>query len=105
MSNVAWEGHEESKTSSTYFYGETSRARIQRAFNELNVEYTSGYGEIVVTARDSADIAVKAWLNSPVHCKIIMNPNYKNAGAGHSYAPADVSQNKWGNSWTVDFGY
>lgn len=37
----------------------------------------------------SARTVVQWWLQSPVHCKNIMNPLYTQIGAGHIYAPRD----------------
>jgi uncharacterized protein YkwD len=39
----------------------------------------------------SARNAVKWWLESPVHCRNIMNPSYKHFAAGHVFVPADAA--------------
>ncbi len=45
----------------------------------------------------SARNAVKWWLESPVHCRNIMNPFYKHFAVGHVFVPSDATgiQHYW----------
>ena len=45
----------------------------------------------------SARSAVKWWLESPVHCRNIMNPFYAQIGVGHVFEPSDAAglQHYW----------
>jgi len=53
----------------------------------------ASYGENVSQGHRDAEDAVKAWLNSEMHCKKIMNPEFKEAGA--SYAKSSNGRKYW----------
>jgi uncharacterized protein YkwD len=58
-------------------------------------------GENIAAGRSLADPAavVRAWLNSPGHCKVLMNPRYRELGVGRVEGAG-----KWGVYWTQNFG-
>jgi uncharacterized protein YkwD len=58
-------------------------------------------GENIAAGRSLADPAavVRAWLNSPGHCKVLMNPRYRELGVGRAEGPG-----KWSVYWTQNFG-
>ncbi len=56
------------------------------------------YGENVGQGYRTTQDAVGAWLNSEIHCKNIMNPEFKEAGA--SYAKSSNRR----SYWTLIFG-
>jgi uncharacterized protein YkwD len=49
----------------------------------------------------SARNAVKWWLESPVHCRNIMNPAYTQFAAGHVFVPSDPAGIQ--HYWVLDF--
>ncbi len=51
------------------------------------------YGENVSQGYRAAKDVVKAWLNSEMHCKKIMNPEFKEVGA--SYAKSTNGRSYW----------
>ena len=60
----------------------------------------SAYGENIAAGQSTMDAAMTAWLNSPGHCKNIMNARYKDYGAGCAY----TSSSRYRTYWTQDFG-
>ena len=58
-------------------------------------------GENIAAGRSLADPAavVRAWLNSPGHCRVIMNGKYKELGVGRVEGPG-----KYGIYYTQNFG-
>ncbi len=52
-------------------------------------------GQSLVTAR----AVVRAWLDSPSHCRNLMLPGYRHLGVGRSRGPGS-----WGIYWTQNFG-
>jgi uncharacterized protein YkwD len=58
-------------------------------------------GENIAAGRSLSDPAavVQAWLNSPGHCRVIMNGKYKELGIGRV-----EGRGKWGVYWTQNFG-
>jgi uncharacterized protein YkwD len=58
-------------------------------------------GENIAAGRSLATPAavVAAWLRSPGHCRVIMNPKYRELGVGRVEGPG-----KWGVYWTQNFG-
>jgi uncharacterized protein YkwD len=58
-------------------------------------------GENIAAGRSLADPAavVRAWLNSPGHCRVIMNGKYKELGVGRVEGPG-----KYSVYWTQNFG-
>ncbi|MEW6569809.1 MAG: CAP domain-containing protein [Nitrospirota bacterium] len=60
----------------------------------LRADYKwSGYGEDIGQGYRTPEEAVQAWLKSETHCKNIMNPQFKEAGA--SYAKSDNQRTYW----------
>ena len=66
----------------------------------------SGYsyraaGENIAAGRSlsSARAVVRAWLKSPGHCKVIMNPKYRELGVARVEGPG-----RWTVYWTQNFG-
>jgi uncharacterized protein YkwD len=57
-------------------------------------------GENIAAGRSlaSPEAVVAAWLKSPGHCKVIMNPRYRELGVGRVEGPG-----KWGVYWTQNF--
>ncbi len=60
----------------------------------------SRYGENIAAGQSTMDAAMTAWLNSPGHCKNIMNARYKDYGIGCAYK----STSRYRTYWTQDFG-
>lgn len=58
-------------------------------------------GENIAAGRSlaSPEAVVRAWLDSPGHCRVIMNGKYKELGVGRVEGPG-----KWGVYWTQNFG-
>jgi uncharacterized protein YkwD len=58
-------------------------------------------GENIAAGRSLADPAsvVRAWLNSPGHCRVIMNPKYRELGVGRVDGAG-----RWTVYWTQNFG-
>jgi len=58
------------------------------------------YGEIIAAGYGSPDGAVEAWMDSPGHKGIILDPGLVDFGAGYAYN----ASSKYKHYWTVDFG-
>jgi uncharacterized protein YkwD len=58
-------------------------------------------GENIAAGRslDSPAAVVAAWLKSPGHCRVIMNPKYRDLGVARVEGPG-----RWGVYWTQNFG-
>lgn len=102
MSNVGYEFHNETRTSSPYFYGSSIVERKIRAYKELGVSEPYSVGEIVVAGRVTAEKSVRDWMLSPGHCNVIMLNYITLFGAGYSYATPNFDDHKWGDSWSVN---
>ena len=63
------------------------------------VEYKT-IGENIAGGQASIQDAVSAWLDSPTHCKNIMNPNFKETGV----AIVIDASSEYGIYWTQSFG-
>lgn len=50
------------------------------------------YGEDLAAGFNNADAVMNAWMNSPSHRKVIMNPKYKEIGLGYAYRADDPGQ-------------
>ena len=59
-------------------------------------------GENIAAGRSlaSPEAVVKAWLNSPGHCRVIMNRKYRELGVGRVEGPG-----QWSVYWTQNFGW
>lgn len=73
---------------SHYYQGIGPRVRVMRA----GYAYTRMSEIIFKGSTPSPAKAVRWWLRSPVHCRAIMNPHYREFGAGLS---------RVGNAWAV----
>lgn len=74
---------------SHYYQGVGPRLRVARA----GYSYLRMSEIIFKGGTKSPERAMRWWLHSPVHCRAIMNPYYKQFGAGLSLV---------GNAWAVE---
>jgi uncharacterized protein YkwD len=58
------------------------------------------YGEIIAAGYKSPSSVVAAWMDSPGHRGIILDPGYADFGAGYAYK----AYSRYKHYWTVDFG-
>jgi uncharacterized protein YkwD len=65
---------------------------------DAGYRYTSA-GENIAAGYRSPSSVVKAWLNSPGHCRNIMNRHYTELGVGYA------TGGTYGTYWTQDFGH
>ncbi len=56
------------------------------------------YGENIGQGYGTPEEAVQGWLKSEAHCKNIMEPDFRDAGAAYARS------SKLRNYWTIDFG-
>ena len=54
-----------------------------------------GAGENIAAGQRTAEDVVTAWLNSPGHCRNIMNPSFDELGVGYAYDAASTYQRYW----------
>lgn len=94
-------GHSADMATQDYFSHDTPSG--VSAFTRIRA---AGYnyraaGENIAAGRSlaSPEAVVQAWLNSPGHCKVIMNPKYRELGVGRVEGPG-----RWGIYWTQNFG-
>jgi uncharacterized protein YkwD len=73
-------------------WGPTDRARANG--------YPRGAAENIQAGAPNAYAVVNSWLNSPGHCKNLLNPNYREIGVGFAARPAT----RYGYYWTADLG-
>ena len=107
--NVVWEAHSESQTGSPFFYGSDSRSRVARAYLEQASmsQATTGdspayySGEVATAARNNAQEALSAWMGSPAHCSILMDPSLKQMGSGMATGPVNIPAGLWGSGWIL----
>lgn len=59
----------------------------------------SPWGENIAAGQGSPEEVVEGWMNSPGHCRNIMNPDYRTIGIGY----ANVDGSPYGHYWTQDF--
>lgn len=60
----------------------------------------SAWGENIAGGYTTTVAVVRGWLDSPGHCAIIMQANFKDFGASCRYDAAST----YGYYWTADFG-
>lgn len=111
MSNVGYEGHNETQTASPFFYGSLPRDRVVRTYREqagLTKDYlgdnnTYDGGELVVsgTSWGQPFDAINWWLHSPLHCAALMEPETRQMGTGYAYSVPNVPQKRWGHAWAL----
>jgi len=105
MAKSDWWGHDGSGTDNDWTAkvqnlgrGSTVRERIEN--NNYTNWRTIGENIAGGTVMDTPEEAVDGWMNSPDHCKNIMNPNFKEVGMAVVQEPTS-SLNYY---WTQDFG-
>jgi uncharacterized protein YkwD len=70
----------------------SDRSDLGERLSRVGYQWIS-YGENVGQGYRTAQDAVSAWLKSEIHCKNIMNPEFKEAGA--SYAKSSNRRSYW----------
>jgi uncharacterized protein YkwD len=58
------------------------------------------YGEIIAAGFASPSSVVTAWMKSPGHKSVILDPTFADFGAGYAYN----ASSRYKHYWTVDFG-
>ncbi len=95
------DAHSADMANNNYFshYGQSGASPFQR-MRAAGYSYRAA-GENIAAGRSLADPAavVRAWLNSPGHCRVIMNGKYKELGVGRVEGPG-----KYGIYYTQNFG-
>ncbi|GAA5533868.1 CAP domain-containing protein [Deinococcus aluminii] len=101
QSQEAVGGHEETRTTSPYFYGAMPWDRFARS-RALFGGPSRGVGENVLGGAESALQAMQVWMTSPGHCRNIMDEEYNVIGVGYRLNP------NWEGigyqAWTQMFG-
>lgn len=59
----------------------------------------SGWGENIIAGYSSPEAMVAGWMESPGHCRNIMNPTFTHVGLGYFHGP-----NGYGHYATTGFG-
>lgn len=59
----------------------------------------SPWGENIAAGQSSPEEVVQGWMESPGHCRNIMNPAYRTIGIGYAVVPGSP----YGQYWTQDF--
>ncbi len=59
----------------------------------------SGWGENIAAGQSTPEEVVQGWMESPGHCRNIMNPEYRTIGIGYGVVPGSP----YGTYWTQDF--
>ncbi len=59
----------------------------------------SPWGENIAAGQSTPEEVVQGWMESPGHCRNIMNPDYRTIGIGY----AEVDGSPFGRYWTQDF--
>lgn len=57
--------------------------------------YSRDVGENIAAGHPTAEAAMQAWLNSPGHCRNIMNPNYRALGMAYTYTHLGSHRHYW----------
>jgi len=57
------------------------------------------WGENIAAGQTSPEDVVRGWMQSPGHCRNIMNPDYRTIGIGY----AEVEGSPFGRYWTQNF--
>ena len=61
----------------------------------------STWGENVAAGQQTAAAVMQAWMNSPGHCRNILNPAFTELGVGHEYRDDDPK--RYRRYWTQKF--
>ncbi|MFN4249913.1 CAP domain-containing protein [Deinococcus sp.] len=106
LSEVGYDGHVELQPESPFFYSATRGDRLNRAYADHGLDPLGiTPGEVLATGytRPNATAALRDWMSSPSHCKILMWDSTKFMGAGYHYSEPNTAANRWGHSWTMMF--
>jgi len=57
-------------------------------------------GENIAAGQAIPAEVVQGWIDSPGHCKNLLNPNFKHLGVGYFYAP----NTRYKHFWVQNFG-
>ncbi|MDL2342974.1 CAP domain-containing protein [Deinococcus sp. MIMF12] len=106
-----YEAHAETQPTHPNFYGTTSKERVERAYRDLtgqNIAFTWGQENAGFGYSKAADM-MHAWIESPGHCRGIMEPGNRTMGMGYHTGPSTVSYPAPGvslgpNTWVQLFG-
>ncbi len=97
---VAARGHSTDMGEQAYFEHDSLDGRT---FSDRMEEagFHGGYpwGENIAAGQTSPEEVVEGWMNSPGHCKNIMNPGYHTIGIGYAVVPGSP----YTHYWTQDF--
>ena len=55
----------------------------------------SPWGENIAAGRSTAAAAVQGWMESPPHCRNIMNADFGRLGVGYAYGPQSTYRHYW----------
>lgn len=94
LANVA-KGHSEDMAQNNFLShtgsdGSTSTQRISQSSYAWSLS-----GEALAKGQTTSAAVVIDWLNSPSHCKVLMNPDYTQLGASCLKAVSDGASNYW----------
>lgn len=94
--------HSRSMANDNYFshYGNTRKTKTPWKRIRKERYYYRAAGEVIAGGHKTPESVVAAWMRSPGHCRVIMNPRYKHVGVGRTRN----SDSRWGVYWVVDFG-
>lgn len=82
-----------------YFAHSYGKSTLKYRLKKVNYRWRAA-GEIIAAGQPSPAGVVKAWIDSPGHCKNIMNPRYREVGSGFVI----VEGSRYTKYWTVEFG-
>lgn len=86
------------------FFDHTSPDGTEPKDRIAAAKYTGTYpiGENIAVGYSSAAEVMHGWMNSPGHCRNIMNPQFLELGVGYYYHDPDAQRYK--HYWTQNFG-
>ncbi|MCH9814960.1 MAG: CAP domain-containing protein [Actinomycetia bacterium] len=62
--------------------------------------FRGALAENIAAGRATVKATVRAWVNSPAHCRNLMSRRYNKIGVGHDY----VRSSRWGHYWVMVVG-
>lgn len=68
--------------------------------SEAGYTGASPWGENIAAGYSTPEAVVQGWMESPGHCRNIMNPDFRVIGIGYAH----VDSSSYGHYWTQDFG-
>jgi uncharacterized protein YkwD len=92
-------GHSRDMGVRNYFAHSRSGSTLKSRLKKVKYRWRSA-GEIIAAGQPSPERVVQAWLDSPGHCKNIMNPKFRDAGSGFVI----IEGSRYTKYWTVEFG-